>query len=228
MPFSVERDGRALLIDAGLGPEKITAEPDSPVGAGHGGTLLDNLGKVGRAPSEIETVAITHLHPDHIGWAWHPEPGTDRPAFTNADYVLAEPEWAARDALKEEMVDALAPRARTGDAAPGESYLVRTVHKLRGKPIGSLESEDLRIMISQKVGLEALVPVALERLERDPLLEGDYYPGDLLVAVLRAKVEYWMMHPAELETIQRILNSIHSPEDDVAEDIRNFRERLAG
>ncbi|WP_028938086.1 MBL fold metallo-hydrolase [Pseudonocardia spinosispora] len=109
----VERDGRALLIDAGLGPETITAEPDSPVGAGHGGALLDNLAKVGRAPSEIETVAITHLHPDHIGWAWHPEPGSDRPAFTGADYVLTSPEWATRDGLTEEMVDALAPRART-------------------------------------------------------------------------------------------------------------------
>lgn len=109
----VERDGRALLIDAGLGPQRFAAEPDSPVGAGYGGALLDNLALVGRAPEQIETVAITHLHPDHIGWAWHPAPGSDKPAFSSADYVVAEPEWSTRGELADEIVDALAPRART-------------------------------------------------------------------------------------------------------------------
>jgi hypothetical protein len=62
-------------------------------------------------------VAFTHLHSDHLGWAWHPVPGGDRPVFAHADYLVAEPEWAQRDLLAAhgmaEEVAGLAPRVRT-------------------------------------------------------------------------------------------------------------------
>ena len=44
--------------------------------------------------------------------------------------------------------------------------------------------EDLRIMIGQRLGLSYLVPKAIDILEHDPLVEGDYYPGDLLVSLV--------------------------------------------
>ena len=74
----VERGDRALLIDAGFGPESHSNDPIQP-GADsiYGGELLDNLRRLGREPSRIEAVAITHLHTDHLGWAWSP-PGADR------------------------------------------------------------------------------------------------------------------------------------------------------
>jgi CDI immunity proteins len=114
-----------------------------------------------------------------------------------------------------------------GYPAPGETHLIGTVHRLRGKPIASLETEDLRIMIAQKVGLEVLMPIALARLEREPLLEGDYYPGDLLVAVLRVAPDYWTTHPAEFETVKRILALVDYPESPIAEGIKDFRERVS-
>lgn len=92
----VEHGERALLIDAGVGPVDFPAEPGMPFRAMHGGALLDSLAQHGRRPEEIETVAITHLHLDHIGWAWHHLPGGDRPALAGAGYRLAEPEWAQR------------------------------------------------------------------------------------------------------------------------------------
>ena len=70
----VERDGRALLIDAGAGPVTV-GPPTSRFGILRGGALLDNLVALGRSPADIEAVAFTHLHVDHIGWAWHPVPG---------------------------------------------------------------------------------------------------------------------------------------------------------
>ncbi|MFE0042740.1 MBL fold metallo-hydrolase [Streptomyces albireticuli] len=119
----VERDGRALLIDAGLGPQATPAEPGNAHGALHGGALLESLAKAGRTPADIEAVAFTHLHPDHLGWAWHPAPGSDRPAFTAAEYLFAEPEWEQRHLAEEhgtskEILDVLEPRVRT--VAEGE------------------------------------------------------------------------------------------------------------
>lgn len=96
----VEYGDRALLIDAGFGPLSEPPDPGIPHGGIHGGALLDNLAALGRRPEDIEAVAVTHLHTDHIGWA-----------FAHADYLVAEPEWADRE--EGEAVTAIAPYVRT-------------------------------------------------------------------------------------------------------------------
>ncbi|MFF2045110.1 MBL fold metallo-hydrolase [Kitasatospora sp. NPDC058170] len=112
----VEHGGRALLIDAGFGPQRLAAE-EGPLGVIHGGALLQSLAELGRRPEDIEAVAFTHLHSDHLGWACDPAPGSDRPAFAHADYLVAEPEWERRDILVDQgmtaQVAALEPRVRT-------------------------------------------------------------------------------------------------------------------
>ncbi|MER6387001.1 MBL fold metallo-hydrolase [Streptomyces sp. NPDC001523] len=112
----VEHGDRALLIDTGFGPQTLEA-PDGPLGTIHGGALPHSLAELGRRPEDIEAVAFTHLHSDHIGWACHPAPGSDQPVFTHADYLISEQEWARRDLLEAqgmtEQVAALAPRVRT-------------------------------------------------------------------------------------------------------------------
>ncbi|WP_433894611.1 MBL fold metallo-hydrolase [Streptomyces sp. CA-111067] len=110
----VESGDRALLIDAGFGPRSLPPAPDGPRGAIHGGGLLDQLARLGRRPEEIEAVAITHLHPDHTGWAWHPAGDLGRPAFAHADYLVSAPEWAShRDQLEPHEAAGLAPNVRT-------------------------------------------------------------------------------------------------------------------
>lgn len=76
-------------------------------------------------------------------------------------------------------------------AAPEDTYLVRTVHRMRQVPIGELDIEGLRIMLSQNVGTTAILPRALDQLEANPLAAGHFYPGDLLSAVLRLPEERW-------------------------------------
>ncbi|MFF7216603.1 MBL fold metallo-hydrolase [Streptomyces sp. NPDC008238] len=112
----VESGDRALLIDVGIGPHDSHASK-GPVAEMYGGALLDGLADLGRRPEEIEAVAFTHLHQDHIGWAWHPAPDGDRPAFAHADYLVSEPEWAQRAVLQAQGMSremaGLAPRVRT-------------------------------------------------------------------------------------------------------------------
>ncbi|MCF6476893.1 MBL fold metallo-hydrolase [Nonomuraea sp. MG754425] len=114
----IEDGERALLIDAGVGPVSLPDDPGNPlVGALRGGDLLDNLAKLGRRPEEIEAVAFTHLHPDHLGWAHHTAPGDELPAFTQAAYLFAEPEWTQQHLrtatdVTDEMLATLASQAR--------------------------------------------------------------------------------------------------------------------
>jgi CDI immunity proteins len=77
-----------------------------------------------------------------------------------------------------------------GDAPADASRFIRTAHELRRKPVNALTAEDLRLLISQEIGVEVLVPLAVALLRRNPLVEGDYYPGDLLVAVMKLPSAY--------------------------------------
>jgi hypothetical protein len=76
------------------------------------------------------------------------------------------------------------------------SNLVVECHRLRRVPISELSGGDLRMLIGQQIGLEFLVPRALELLADDPLVEGDYYAGDLLQMLLMVPADFWAAHDA--------------------------------
>jgi len=75
------------------------------------------------------------------------------------------------------------------------SSAVINCHRLRRVPLRDFTVEDLRLTIGQRMGLEHLVPLALEQLERDPMVSGDYYEGDLLQNVQRLPANFWEQHP---------------------------------
>jgi hypothetical protein len=76
-----------------------------------------------------------------------------------------------------------------------DSHLVTECHRLHRIPLRDFTIEDLRITVGQDIGLEYLVPLALERLQENPFAEGAYYPCDLLVNVLGSDAKYWQSHP---------------------------------
>ncbi len=90
-----------------------------------------------------------------------------------------------------DSVDPPAWRPAPPDATP----LIKRCHELRTKPLRDLTVEDLRILIVQQIALRRLVPLALDRLRLDPLVEADCYPGDLLASVLRADASVWEWSP---------------------------------
>jgi hypothetical protein len=106
-----------------------------------------------------------------------------------------------------------------------DSHLVTTVHRLRRVPLRQFSVEDLRIMIGQSIGLPYLVPLALQDLRKDPLAEGDFYPGDLLKSMLTADSTFWRDHPEWRDEVREIatgtLTRLHSlrPVDEHYSDV---------
>lgn len=72
-----------------------------------------------------------------------------------------------------------------------DTVMVQRLHALRKKPIGSLTDDEVRLAVSQRVGAPFILDVAFQRLTRDPLLDANFYPGDLLSALIRAKDDLW-------------------------------------
>ena len=99
-----------------------------------------------------------------------------------------------------------------------ESGVVENAHRLWRVPLREFTAGDCRFMIGQQIGLEYLIPIALEHLRIDPLVEADCYRGDLLRAVLRADSPFWLASPqlrAEAtELCERALTLIPSLDDD--------------
>jgi len=88
-----------------------------------------------------------------------------------------------------------------------DSHLVTTCHALRHKPIGDLSTEELRILIGQKIGLAFLVPIVVETLTRDPLADGAYYRGDLLKVFLALGATYWSANRGPRDAAREIISS---------------------
>ena len=63
--FLIRTGSRCMLVDLAMGPADF-AIPE--LGRVRGGELLSSLADEGLAPTDIDTVVFTHLHPDHVGW----------------------------------------------------------------------------------------------------------------------------------------------------------------
>ena len=105
-----------------------------------------------------------------------------------------------RGALSLEQIE----RDAWGDPPAGATRLVRTAHELRRKPVAALTPEDFRLLIGQEIGVDVLLPHALALLAGDPLDGGDFYPGDLLVSVMKLPPEYWASHPGQAAALRKI------------------------
>jgi hypothetical protein len=71
------------------------------------------------------------------------------------------------------------------------SYVVITSYKARQKPICELTDEEIRLLISQKIGLKYLLPIAVRMLQINPFMMITFYPGDLMNCLLTLDVEDW-------------------------------------
>jgi glyoxylase-like metal-dependent hydrolase (beta-lactamase superfamily II) len=126
--FLVRSGGRTILVDTGVGPEPAPAF----VWSGIRGALDEELRTAGVGVDDVDTVVITHVHDDHLGW--NVAEGTSDPLFPNAQYLVHRADWEwMRDADNEEdraiFSAVLAPLERTGliDLTDGPVELTRDV-----------------------------------------------------------------------------------------------------
>ncbi|WP_051027274.1 MBL fold metallo-hydrolase [Nocardia higoensis] len=110
----IEYGDRAMLIDAGFGPLAVP----TPVGLLRGGKLLASLAAAGRSVADLDLVALTHLHMDHLGWLWQFHPGTSISIFGGIPILVSHTEWqnphlAIADGTPPEVLDTIAAQIRT-------------------------------------------------------------------------------------------------------------------
>lgn len=91
----IETGRHVVLVDTGGG--------SSPTA----GALIARLDVAGIRPRDVDTVILTHAHPDHIGGALN---SVGRPAFPNARYVLSELEWDFWTAARADLKDLALPK----------------------------------------------------------------------------------------------------------------------
>lgn len=86
--YLIRGRGHTVLVDTGTGGVN-----------GVGGALIANLALLGVRPEEIDTILLTHAHPDHIGGLLT---ATGAPAYPNATVFLPSRErayWVAASTL---------------------------------------------------------------------------------------------------------------------------------
>jgi len=85
--YLIRSDGRTVLVDTGLGPKPADA-PDAPWGQ-----LMHDFQANGVRPEDVDTVVMTHLHRDHVGWNLLPQSEKYVPTFPNARYWMSATDW---------------------------------------------------------------------------------------------------------------------------------------
>ena len=84
IPFTVvvvKTGGKTIMCDAGTGGQ---VQPTA-------GKMMANMAAAGIDPKKIDTILISHCHPDHIFGLM--EKGTNAPIFPNAEIVISDVEY---------------------------------------------------------------------------------------------------------------------------------------
>jgi len=171
----IETGRHVVLVDTGAGPSSRTT-----------GAIRGRLEMLGIRPCDVDTVILTHAHPDHIGGVATHE---GQPVFRHARHVLAEREyefWTLRPDLSTLRVpqEVRASMARTArrcldairfqiETVDGEREIVPGVRVL---PAPGHTPGHLALLISDagrhllNIGDAAVHPLHLE----DPSLENGF------------------------------------------------------
>jgi hypothetical protein len=100
-----------------------------------------------------------------------------------------------------------------------DSHAVQETQRLRKVPVDQLTIEDLRLLIGQQIGLQFLVPVALDLLVVNPLAQGAFYRGDLLANLLKLPPAFWQAHPLLNNTMVELGIELRLVQETLADEL---------
>jgi glyoxylase-like metal-dependent hydrolase (beta-lactamase superfamily II) len=107
--FVIKLNGKTVLCDAGGGDQVQAFNPTSIFVSGR---MLANMKTAGIEPRQIETILVSHFHPDHIFGLLGKE--TNAPVFPNAEIIVsaAEYKWWTDPSLTSRLPPGRQPLAR--------------------------------------------------------------------------------------------------------------------
>ncbi|GIO84027.1 hypothetical protein J25TS5_09590 [Paenibacillus faecis] len=79
-------------------------------------------------------------------------------------------------------------------------------------------------MIGLQMGLDFLLPLALEKLIQNPFRSGDLYTGDFFCSVLKVEKEYWKEHKELKNELDEVIGTYEEVRKTIEEHISKYRK----
>lgn len=125
--FFLRSEGKTIMVDTGMGPGP------HPERGNRTGDLVNQLRGKGVNPGDVDVVAHTHLHADHVGWNVDYAGAAPAPTFPKARYLAPRLDW---EHFTQPEVIGSAPQV-TNSVVPLEGMgvldLVDTEHVITGE-----------------------------------------------------------------------------------------------
>lgn len=93
-PILIQAKGKNLLIESGLGKDRLTEKQKRNFGVVQESNLSESLAQLGLGREDIDNVLMTHLHYDHANGLVSNIKGELCTTFPNATIHVQEIEWA--------------------------------------------------------------------------------------------------------------------------------------
>ena len=194
--YLVRSQGRTILIDTGYGEGPIES-----IG-GRQGELMDDLAAKGVTPEEVDTVFISHLHSDHVGWNVMEQDGRLVPAFPNARYIAHQ---ADLDHFRRPDIQ----------AASSFPFMDRCVESIVNLGLFDMLTEDTDLTSEVKaLHTPGHTPGHMSILVSSQG-EGALIQGDVLIHPAQVTEDDWNCHfdydwPLSTETRRKVLDDVES------------------
>lgn len=92
-PILVQANGLNMLIDSGIGNGKMNDKQRRNFGVTEESNLVEDLGRLGIQPNDIDYILMTHLHFDHACGLTKRKGENWVPVFERAEIITTQTEW---------------------------------------------------------------------------------------------------------------------------------------
>ncbi|WGV58428.1 MBL fold metallo-hydrolase [Brevibacillus brevis] len=93
-PILVQAHGKRILIESGMGNDRLTEKQKRNFGLEEESQVVDSLAAKGLTPADIDIVIMTHMHYDHANGLVSIRDGQLVSTFPQAVIYVQEQEWA--------------------------------------------------------------------------------------------------------------------------------------